>query len=99
MLSLRNASSTSDIRTGKLGRCRRRPIQAPGSITDNTEVTLIRCAQVVDTVSCANAGLVLTPDAAGRRVGDTNTRPEIVVLGRRDCAGNSRISWNQVASR
>ena len=97
VLSLRDPGPASDVGAGELSRCRRCPVEAPGSVTDNSEVTLVRGTQIVDTVGCANAGLVLTPDTAGRRVCDTNTRSEIVVLGGRDRAGNSRISRNQVA--
>ncbi len=98
VLTLGDTRRPGDVGTSELGRLWRIPVEAPGSIAENAEVAIIRYAQVVETEGRANAGLARgSPQAAGRRVGDTKARSKVAPPGGRDGAWNSRITRNQVA--
>jgi len=65
VLSLRDSIGAGDVGTCELRRLWRSPVEAPGSIAENTEVTVICDAQVVDTESRTNAGFC-PPRPTGR---------------------------------
>src|SRR5579859_76673 len=97
VLPLRDSVCASDVRACELRWLWRRPVEAPGSIPENTEVAVIRDSQVVDTVSRADAGLACgSPEASRRRVGDAEPRPKVSVPGGRNRTRNARVSRNEV---
>src|SRR5882724_3765468 len=105
-LRLGDSIGTGQIRLVKHGWIRRLPIQAEGRVADLVEQVQVLNRRVVHAVGRADTGLAGPPEDLARhslaeagRIGDSQAWAEVVVPGRGERAGNSRISRNHPAQR